>query len=117
MVKDIAFVAYSVRDVPKAVKFYRDVVGLTPGESFGEHWVEFNVGATAFGIGNGESLGFVPGTSAGAAFEVDGIKDMRERFIKAGVPVSELHEFPNCSAVFVTDPEGNRFSLHQRKAK
>ena len=115
MVKDIAFVAYSVRDVPRAKAFYRDVVGLEPGESFGDHWVEFNVGPTTFGVGNGEGLGFEPGTSTGAAFEVDDIAGMRDRFIKHNVPVSELHEFPNCSAVFVTDPEGNRFSLHQRK--
>ncbi|MBV8204347.1 MAG: VOC family protein [Candidatus Eremiobacteraeota bacterium] len=116
MVKDMAFIAYSVKDVPKAITFYRDVVGLKPGESFGDHWAEFDVGPTAFGIGNGESLGFEPGKSTGAAFEVDDIAGMRERFVKHGVAVSELHSFPNCSAVFVTDPEGNKFSLHQRKA-
>ena len=115
MVKDLAFIAYSVRDVPRAIAFYRDIVGLKPGESFGEHWAEFDVGPTAFGIGNGETLGFIPGNSTGAAFEVDDIEAMRERFIKNNVQVSELHRFPNCSAVFVTDPEGNKFSLHQRK--
>lgn len=114
MVKDIAFVAYSVRDVPRAAAFYRDIVGLTPGQS-SDHWVEFDVGPTTFGIGNGEAIGFTPGSSTGAAFEVDNIAAMREQFQKSGVSVSELHDFPNCSAVFVTDPEGNRFSLHQRK--
>jgi hypothetical protein len=47
LVKDIAFFAYSVRDVPGAVRFYQD--------------------------------------------------------------------FPNCRACFVSDPEGNRFALHQMK--
>ena len=116
MVKDLAFVAYSVRDVPKARAFYRDVVGLEPGESFGDHWVEFNLGSTAFGIGNGETLGFVPGSSTGASFEVDDIAGMRDRLITHGVQISELHDFPNCQACFATDPEGNRFALHQRKA-
>lgn len=116
MVKDIAFFAYSVRDVSKATAFYRDVVGLEPGGPLNDHWVEFNVGPTAFGIGNGEPLGYAPGTSTGAAFEVDNIAEMRERFMKENVPVSELHDFPNCQAVFVTDPEGNKFSLHQRKS-
>jgi catechol 2,3-dioxygenase-like lactoylglutathione lyase family enzyme len=63
MVKDIAFCAYSVKDVPAATKFYRDIIGLTPGQSFGDHWVEFNVGSTAFGVGDGTPLGFIPGTS------------------------------------------------------
>lgn len=115
MVKDIAFVAYSVKDVPAATKFYRDVIGLKPGQAFGDHWVEFDVGPTAFGVGNGTPLGFIPGTSTGAAFEVDDIAEMRERLVKNNIPCSELNDFPNCYSVFVTDPEGNRFALHQRK--
>jgi|GEM_PF-4833620 len=43
-IRDIAFVAYSVADVPRSVAFYRDVVGLKPGQSFGEHRAEFDVG-------------------------------------------------------------------------
>jgi predicted enzyme related to lactoylglutathione lyase len=115
MIKDMAFVAYSVRDVPKARDFYRDVVGLTPGDIFSDHWAEFNVGGTAFGIGNGEPLGITPGTSFAATFEVDDVKSERERLAALGVPVTEIHESPVCWSVFVTDPEGNRFGLHQRK--
>jgi len=116
MVKDMAFIAYSVKDVPAATKFYRDIIGLTPGQSFGDHWVEFNVGSTAFGIGDGTPLGFIPGKSTGAAFEVDNIAELREKLLENNVTVTELHEFPNCSACFVTDPEGNRFGLHQLKS-
>lgn len=116
MVKDLAFVAYSVTDVPAAAAFYRDTVGLQPGESFGDQWVEFNVGATAFGIGNGETLGIKPGSSSGAAFEVDDIAAGRQRLIDQGAKVSEIHDFPNCSACFAHDPEGNQFALHQKKA-
>jgi predicted enzyme related to lactoylglutathione lyase len=115
VVKDLAFVAYSVRDVPAAAAFYRDVVGLKPGEVFGDHWVEFDIGSTAFGLGNGETLGMKPGTSSGAAFEVDDIATLRQNLVAQGVQVSDVHEFPNCSACFATDPEGNQFALHQKK--
>lgn len=115
MVKDMAFVAYSVRDVPKAIAFYRDVIGLKPGASFGEHWAEFDVGNTAFGIGNGEPLGIIPGTSFAATFEVDDVAAERERLLAAGVPVTDVHESPVCCSAFVTDPEGNRFGIHQLK--
>ena len=115
MVKDMAFVAYSVRDVPKAVAFYRDVIGLVPGNAFGDHWVEFNVGSTAFGVGNGEPLGIMPGTSFAATFEVDDVAAERERLLKAGVPVTEVNESPVCWSAFVTDPEGNKFGIHQLK--
>lgn len=115
MVKDLAFVAYSVRDIPAAVTFYRDVVGLTPGETFGDHWAEFNLGSTAFGIGNGEPLGFIPGKSTGAMFEVDDIAATRQRLVENGTEVTEINEFPSgCRACFTSDPEGNRFGLHQR---
>ena len=116
MIKDMAFVAYSVRDVPRARDFYRDTLGLVPGDAFGDHWIEFNVGNTTFGIGNGESLGFEPGASTGAAFEVDDISAMRERVAAAGVEVSEIYEFPACQSCFAHDPEGNRFALHQRRS-
>ena len=61
MIKEMAFVAYSVRDVPAARAFYRDTMGLTPGDSFGDHWAEFELGNVTFGIGNGEPLGIIPG--------------------------------------------------------
>ena len=38
MVKEMAFIAYSVRDVPRARAFYGDVLGLEPGDTFGDHW-------------------------------------------------------------------------------
>jgi predicted enzyme related to lactoylglutathione lyase len=115
MITEVAFFAYSVRNVPRARAFYRDTLGLQPGDSFGDHWIEFNVGNATFGIGNGEPLGFEPGSSTGAAFEVDNLLDMRERLKAAGVEVGDVHEFPACSTCFARDPEGNRFALHQRK--
>ncbi len=116
MVKDMAFIAYSVRDVPKAREFYRDVIGLTEGMSFGDHWVEFQVGATTFGIGNGEPLGIAPGSSFAATFEVDDVAAERERLLGRGIAVSEIHDSPVCYSAFVTDPEGNKFGIHQSKS-
>jgi predicted enzyme related to lactoylglutathione lyase len=116
MVKEVAFVAYSVKDVPRAVAFYRDVIGLKPGEaSFGDQWAEFDVGPTTFGVGNGESIGIVPGSQFSAAFEVDDIASMRQSLIDQKVECSEVMESPVCRTCFVTDPDGNRFALHQRK--
>jgi len=117
MVKEIAFFAYSVKDLPRAVAFYRDVLGLKPGDMFGEQWAEFDVGNATFGIGDGTPLGYVPGQSSGASFEVDDIAAMRERLKTAGSTVSDVHDFPSCQACFTNDPEGNRFALHQRKTK
>ncbi len=115
MIQRLAFIAYSVRDLPAAKTFYRDTVGLTPGDLFGDHWAEFDVDGVTFGIGNGEPLGITPGTSFSATFEVADIDAERHRLLDLKVPVTEVHETPVCFVAFVTDPEGNKFGIHERK--
>jgi predicted enzyme related to lactoylglutathione lyase len=117
VIKEMAFVAYSVRDVPRSIEFYRDVIGLKPSEMVSEHWAEFDVGTTTFGIGNGEPIGIIPGSSFSATFEVDDVGAMREKLVARKIVVTDLMDSPMCTSCFVTDPEGNRFGLHQRKAK
>jgi predicted enzyme related to lactoylglutathione lyase len=117
VVKDLAFIAYSVRDVPRAITFYRDVIGLKPGDMFSDKWAEFDVGNSTFGIGNGESFGIMPGTQFSATFEVDNLSAMRVQLVAKNVPVTEIMDGEICGSFFVTDPEGNRFGLHHRKAK
>lgn len=113
----MAFVAYSVRDVSRATAFYRDVMGLKPGDLLSEHWAEFDVGGTTFGLGNGEPLGIPPGSSFAATFEVDDLAAERSRLAGLGIKVTEVHESPVCWSAFVTDPDGNRFGIHQRKPR
>ena len=116
MVQELSFVAYYVRDVERALHFYRDVVGLCPGEWFNDLWIEFDLGNATFALdGTGEELGITPGTSTGAAFEVDDIDAAQKRVLAAGADVSDVHDFPRCRACFARDPEGNRFILHRRK--
>jgi len=116
MVTELAFMAYYVRDVAAARRFYAEVVGLRPGAWFNEGWIEFDLGNATFALdGTGEELGIAPGSSSGAAFEVDDVHAMRERLAAAGVAVSEVYEFPPCRACFARDPEGNRFTIHQRR--
>jgi predicted enzyme related to lactoylglutathione lyase len=112
MVKDIAFIAYAVRDVPKAAAFYRDVVGLGEGRVYAEQFIEFTVGSGAFAV-DGDPPGYEPGSCSGVNFEVDDIAIARQRLVDHGVPVTEVYEFSACSACFAKDPDGNGFALHQ----
>ena len=109
--------AYYVRDVSRARRFYGEVLGLKPGEWFNESWIEFDVGGTTFALdGTGEELGISPGSSTGAVFEVDDIHAMRQRLVDAGAQPTEVSEMPSCWVSFASDPEGNRFAIHHRKA-
>jgi len=116
MIKELAFVVYPVTNVERAVSFYRDTIGLTPADSFGDTWIEFDVGGSTFGVvGNAESIGLKPGTQFCAAFEVDDIAGMHASLVRKGVTISDVMDFPGCFTAFVTDPDGNRFALHERK--
>src|SRR5215472_3018996 len=101
MYKGLAFVAYSVKDVPRAVAFYRDVVGLKPSQMFTDYWAEFDVGDMTFGVGDGESIGIKAGSQASAAFEVEDVVAERERLAANSVPVTEVYDNPMCLSCFV----------------
>ncbi len=116
MIKGVAFIAYAVRDVARAAAFYRDVVGLEPGEAFNERFVEFNAGSSAFAV-DGEPAGYEPGICNGVAFEVEDVCAARERLVENGVTVTPVYDFPACSACFAKDPDGNGFALHQRRQR
>jgi predicted enzyme related to lactoylglutathione lyase len=117
MIKEIAFVAYSVRDVPEAVAFYRDTLGLRQDGIDSDGWVEFDIGGVSFGIGNGEPLGFIPGKSNCLVLEVDDVAAERTRLLGLGVKVGDFIETPVCFMAFVTDPAGNVLGIHQRKPR
>lgn len=118
MIKELAFVAYYVRDIERARKFYGELLGLRPGELSNEGWFEFDLGNATFALdATGEELGIAPGSSSGAAFEVDDIHAMRQRLADAQVEITQVYEFPPCWACFGRDPEGNRFTLHERKPR
>ena len=71
-VKHVAFTMYPVTDVPRAVAFYRDGLGLTQAGLNTDFWVEFDVGGSTFGVGNFEQVG-TAGTAQSLAIEVDDV--------------------------------------------
>jgi len=115
-INEVAFTAYAVSDVPRALAFYRDVLGLPQGQYFNEGFIEFNIGASTFAIDGDPPPGQEPGSSSGVNFEVDDIVGAREHLLENNVTASDVYEFRTCSICFATDPDGNRFALHQRKA-
>jgi predicted enzyme related to lactoylglutathione lyase len=113
---DIAFVMYPVTDMPRAVAFYHDVLGLEKAGLESDFWVEFEVAGTTLGIGNFEQVG-KPGTAQSLALEVPDIRASRSKMLEKGAQVSEPHELANCWISTVHDPDGNSIWLHQRKSR
>jgi predicted enzyme related to lactoylglutathione lyase len=108
---------YMVKDAPRAIAFYRDVLGLEPVMTYPENrGAEYELAdGTTFGLwgGGGTVMPFQP--SNGILFAVDDF-DRAVAAIKArGIQVLMEHETPACFMAMINDPEGNTITLHKRK--
>src|SRR5579862_1211283 len=102
--KHVAFTMYPVSDVPRAVAFYRDGLGMRQDGLDNDFWVEFDVGGSTFGVGNFEQVG-TPGTAQSLAIEVDDIAAFRAQLATRGVEATEPHELAACWISVVKDPD------------
>lgn len=110
-----AFTVYPVRELARSVAFYRDRIGLLPAETFGDEIVEFAVGDATFAIDTNALA--EPGTQCSAAFEIAGLDLLHASLLDRGTDVTDIMDFPPCRMAIVTDPDGNRFTIHERKVK
>jgi predicted enzyme related to lactoylglutathione lyase len=116
-IRDIDFVAYPVSDLRRSIDFYTNVIGLELESTFEDSYAEFDINGKSFAIGMYPSR--VPGQTKGAvAFNVEDIYAAREELRLKGVePVSDVIETPVCRMLFVPDPDGNTFLLHEKPKK
>ena len=110
----IAFAIYPVTDIPRAVAFYGDGLGLRKTGIEADFWVEFEVGGSTFGVGNFAQVG-TPGSAQSLALEVPDLTAFRSELSGRGIASSEPFETQVCWISVVRDPDGNQIWLHQRK--
>jgi predicted enzyme related to lactoylglutathione lyase len=113
-VTHVAFIMYPVTDLPKAVAFYRDGLGLKQEGLASDYWVEFDAGGTTFGVGNFEQVG-KPGSAQSLALEVADMAAFRAELAGKGIESTEPYETPVCFMSFAKDPDGNSVVIHQAK--
>ena len=113
-VSHMAFTMYPVTDMPRAVAFYRDALGLKQDGLASDYWVEFDVAGTTFGVGNFEQVG-TPGTAQSLALEIAVLDAFRASLAARGVESSKPHDLKNCRISVVRDPDGNQVWLHELK--
>ena len=113
----IGFVAIPVTDIPRARKFYEEVLGLTVSdEMMGGNWIEYAVGEDTLAIANVIETWRPSDQGTGAAFEVedfdDAIKRLKDRHVRFA---AEPFETPCCHMAVVQDPDGNKLIIHKLK--
>ena len=73
-ITELAFCCYAVTDIPRARRFYEEVLGLKPTTVFGSNWVEYEFGPYAVSIGCSPEFRPSPDGCA-AALEVEDFDD------------------------------------------
>ena len=118
-IEKIGFVAIPVTDIPRARKFYEEVIGLTVSdEMMGGKWIEYGVGEDTLAIANVSDMWRPSDQGTGAAFEVEdfdeAIQRLKDRHVRFA---AEPFETPCCHMAVVQDPDGNKLMIHKLKPK
>jgi predicted enzyme related to lactoylglutathione lyase len=116
-IEKIGFVAIPVTDIPRARKFYEEVIGLTVSdEMMGGKWIEYGVGEDTLAIANVSDTWRPSDQGTGAAFEVEdfdeAIQRLKDRHVRFA---AEPFETPCCHMAVVQDPDGNKLMIHKLK--
>jgi len=116
-INNIAFVGIPVTDVPRARKFYEEVLGLAVSdEMMGAKWIEYTVGDNTLAIANVGEQWKPSNQGTVAAFEVENfdeaIKQLRNQDVSFA---AEAFETPCCHMAVVKDPDGNKLIIHKLK--
>jgi catechol 2,3-dioxygenase-like lactoylglutathione lyase family enzyme len=114
-VERVDFVSVLTRDIPRAKRFYTDVLGLEV-ESEGEHDIELTCGQVTLDVFDPSSIGqpFAP-SPAGLALRVADVDGARAELEAKGVVFDgETIETSVCRQAWFKDPDGNALMLHRR---
>jgi predicted enzyme related to lactoylglutathione lyase len=107
-------VFFSVKDVPRALAFYKELLDVRETSFEGDHGAEWILGdGSAFGVGVYSSGEWAP--SGCVLFAVPDVEAAAARIPELGGKLVEgVRTFPACRAQWCEDPDGNSFVLHQR---
>jgi predicted enzyme related to lactoylglutathione lyase len=113
----IGFVAIPVTDIPRARKFYEEVLGLSVSdEMMGGKWIEYAVDDDTLAIANVGEQWTPSDQGTGAAFEVedfdDAVKHLKDQQVHFA---ADPFETPCCYMAVVQDPDGNKLIIHKLK--
>lgn len=119
MITRVDFVAVPTRDLPKAVEFYGETLGLERSVYLQErNYAEFETGNLTISVIDAEKMGLehVPMRS-GIALHVEDVASTRATLEERGVDFpQDTFDTSVCHMAVFNDPDGNLLILHNRYA-
>ncbi len=117
MFKKIAFIHYPTQDLDRALRFYRDALGLKLLVQ-NEEWIEFEIGEQRLALRRVDTLPQQSDSSqpAGAMVWLEArpieeiITQLKEKNVKF---INGLSKFPYGKMSTFSDPDGNRIGLYE----
>jgi predicted enzyme related to lactoylglutathione lyase len=115
-VQGVDFIRIPATDIEDAKRFYGEVLGLPPGPSQHEDWVEYQAGNVTLAVMTPDTHGdeFAPLTPGSFAFRVADVPAAKAQLEQAGVQVADVWDSGVCNGASFSDPAGNRITLHHR---
>jgi predicted enzyme related to lactoylglutathione lyase len=115
-VQGVDYIRVPVTDIERAKEFYGRVLGLPPGPSQHEDWVEYQAGNVTLAVMTPETheYEFAPLPPATIALGVPDVAAAKAQLEAAGVEVTDMWDSGVCNGAGVADPAGNRILLHHR---
>jgi len=113
-VEQVDYVTVPTRDYPRAIAWYRDVLGL-PESEFSEAEIETPNVTLSFWKPEDDGEPFVPNQN-GIALRVADVAQAVEEVRAAGGEVIGIEDSGVCHMGFVKDTDGNVLILHRRYA-
>ena len=115
-VKGVDYIRVPVTDIERAKEFYGGVLGLPPGPSQHEDWVEYEAGNVTLAVMTPETheYEFAPLPPATIALGVPDVAVAKAPLEAAGLDVTDMWDSGVCNGAGLNDPAGNRILLHHR---
>jgi predicted enzyme related to lactoylglutathione lyase len=119
LVGGVDFVGVPTRDMPTALAFYGETLGLHRSVLHAErNYAEFETGNLTLSLFDAEGFGLEHRTNPNAiALHVDDVAQARAALESRGVAFNgETLDTGVCHMAFFSDPDGNAWMLHHRYA-
>ena len=119
LIARVDFVGLSTQDLPKAVEFYEQTLGLQRSVYLEErNYAEFETGNVTLSVIDAEKMGLRHSVRGQAiALHVQDVQAARKTLEGRGVEFQgDTFDTGVCHMAFFSDPDGNPFMLHCRYA-